>query len=152
MERQGSGLSKIMEFYQSTRNYDSSRAPKLYSDRTLFRATFWNLNYGKSVDELLGGQTEGHVTQVGTQAGTQETDQASNDATFTYPRSGAQAGTQENLASKIRALIKSDAHITRKAMAEQLGCSPRSIARALSEMPDVRYIGHGYSGHWAIDQ
>ena len=36
-------------------------------------------------------------------------------------------------------------------ISEMLGVSLRTLNRRISEMPTVKYIGSGYSGHWEID-
>lgn len=51
MERQGSGLSKIIESYQLEENYTEDKMPKFYSDRTQFRVIMPNLNYGIDTNE-----------------------------------------------------------------------------------------------------
>ena len=53
MERQGSGLSKILEFYRGCPNYITGKDPVFYSDSSQFLVTLPNLNYGLSLEELL---------------------------------------------------------------------------------------------------
>ncbi|MDO4500545.1 MAG: helix-turn-helix domain-containing protein [Erysipelotrichaceae bacterium] len=48
MERQGSGLSKIVEGYQFEENYTEAKRPVFYSDRTQFIVEMPNLNYDSS--------------------------------------------------------------------------------------------------------
>lgn len=45
MERQGSGLSKIIEGYQFEENYSEDKKPAFFSDRTQFIVMMPNLNY-----------------------------------------------------------------------------------------------------------
>lgn len=45
MERQGSGLSKIVEGYKLEENYTDKKKPSFYSDRTQFRVIMPNLNF-----------------------------------------------------------------------------------------------------------
>ena len=58
MERQGSGLSKIVEGYQFEENYTEAKRPVFYSDRTQFIVEMPNLNYD--------------LSNSGTQDGTQD--------------------------------------------------------------------------------
>jgi predicted HTH transcriptional regulator len=51
---------------------------------------------------------------------------------------------------KITELIREDNKITSSKMAERLGVTARTIKRYLKVMPNVKYIGSGYSGHWEI--
>lgn len=39
----------------------------------------------------------------------------------------------------------------RKELAKKLSVSVKTIARALEQMPDVRYVGSGDKGHWIVD-
>ena len=59
---------------------------------------------------------------------------------------GTQNGTQEQIMN----LIKQDMKITRKAMAEKLNISTRTLQRILNGMSDVHYVGRGKNGHWEI--
>ena len=45
MERQGSGLEKIIEAYESSIHYTLDKQPIFYSDRAQFSVTLMNLNY-----------------------------------------------------------------------------------------------------------
>lgn len=45
MERQGSGLDKIIRGYEFEENYTESKKPKFYSDKTQFKVILPNLNY-----------------------------------------------------------------------------------------------------------
>ncbi len=53
MERQGSGLGKIIEWYKAHANYTPDKKPGFYSTSSMFIATLPNLNYGKSVENLV---------------------------------------------------------------------------------------------------
>ena len=50
MERQGSGLSKIVEGYQFEENYSEDKKPAFFSDRTQFIVMMPNLNYNVPQD------------------------------------------------------------------------------------------------------
>lgn len=49
MERQGSGLSKIINEYKHQKNFNEEKRPVFYSDRTRFRVILPNLNYQDTV-------------------------------------------------------------------------------------------------------
>lgn len=53
---------------------------------------------------------------------------------------------------KIKMMIKENAHTTTDEMAASLGVSSRTIKRHINKMPDVEYIGSGYSGYWKIKE
>ena len=63
------------------------------------------------------------------------------------------SGTQESINSLILNLIKhNNPKINAKEISETLGISVRTVRRKLKEMDNVRYIGHGYSGPWEIQE
>ena len=40
----------------------------------------------------------------------------------------------------------------RKKLASMLGCAPKTVKRHLAKLPNVRYVGHGYSGLWDVGE
>ena len=52
MERQGSGIKKIIENHELEVNYSEDLKPEFYSDFSLFSVILKNLNYGKSLEEV----------------------------------------------------------------------------------------------------
>lgn len=52
---------------------------------------------------------------------------------------------------ELKKLIKSNGRITRKAIAEYFGVSPRTIQRYMNQVKPVRYVGSGKSGRWEIE-
>ena len=53
MERQGSGIKKIIENYELEVNYGEDLKPEFYSDSSQFSVILKNLNYGKSLEEIV---------------------------------------------------------------------------------------------------
>ena len=53
MERQGSGIKKIIENYETEMNYSEDRKPEFFSDSSQFSVILKNLNYGKSIENLV---------------------------------------------------------------------------------------------------
>ena len=53
MERQGSGIKKIIENYETEANYSEDRKPEFFSDSSQFSVILKNLNYGKSIENLV---------------------------------------------------------------------------------------------------
>ena len=53
MERQGSGIKKIIENYELEVNYSEDLKPEFYSDSSQFSVILKNLNYGKSIEALV---------------------------------------------------------------------------------------------------
>lgn len=66
--------------------------------------------------------------------------------------SGTQDGTQESIDTFVINLIRHNPKINAKEISETLGISVRTVRRKLKEMDNVKYIGHGYSGHWEIQE
>ena len=59
-------------------------------------------------------------------------------------------GTQDGTQEKIMELVVKNPKITRKAMAEILNISVRTLQRILNEIPDLHFVGIGVHGHWEI--
>lgn len=49
-------------------------------------------------------------------------------------------------------LIKNNPKITREDIALQLNLSVKTIGRYIAKMPNIKYIGSGYSGYWEIEE
>lgn len=123
MERKGSGFGKIIDAYEFQVNYTEDKKPYFRSDRANFVAVMPNLNY----DVSEGG------TQDGTQGGTQD-------------------GTQRKLEDILLEIMKDNNNATVKEMSKITGASIRTIKRRIAELPNVKYVGSGYSGHWEIEE
>lgn len=65
---------------------------------------------------------------------------------------GTQDGTQENIQTQIFDMIKENEKISTSDIAIKLGISVRTVKRRIKQMPNVSYIGSGYSGHWEIEK
>ena len=120
MERKGSGFGKILDAYEFQVNYKENKKPTFRSDRASFFVIMPNLNY---------------IDQKGTQVGTQD---------------GTQDGTQGKLEERLLQIIASNSKTSIKEMSAITGVSVRTIKRRIAEMPNVNYVGSGYSGHWEI--
>ncbi len=58
-------------------------------------------------------------------------------------------GKDESL-KKLLAILRQNPKMKRKELASELGVGLRTVARYLSEMPDVRYVGRGSLGYWEV--
>lgn len=67
-----------------------------------------------------------------------------------YSEDVTQDVTQDDVDKKIREMIKSNPNVSTEEMAETLSLSTRTVKRHIKKMPDVQYVGSGYSGHWEI--
>lgn len=65
---------------------------------------------------------------------------------------GTQDGTQDGTHRLVQELIAQNPKITRKAMAEQLNVSIRTLQRILNDIPNIHYVGTGSNGHWEIEK
>ena len=52
MARQGSGIKKVIENYETEPNYSAELKPEFFSDTSQFSVVLKNLNYGKSIEKL----------------------------------------------------------------------------------------------------
>lgn len=118
----------------------------------LFRTTFLE-NWGSGVGRIIDACRTQHVLEPqwsinggfvvitfprpnGTQDGTQD---------------GTQSGTQDiSLDKWIERHIVDNPKITTEELAELSGKGLRTIKRHISKMPQIKYVGSGYSGHWEI--
>ena len=66
------------------------------------------------------------------------------------PQGGTQGGTQAALKEKIIQIIRLDDKTTIQKISEMTGVSVRTLKRRINEIPNLRYVGSGYSGHWEI--
>ena len=133
MERRGSGFQKIYEDYEKQENFSDNVKPIFDGEYDDFTLTLFNLNYCGTQGGTQDG-TQGD-TQDGTQGGTQ-------DDTEEY--------TLNELNKKMVELITKNNKISTQEMAVELGICVRTVKRKIKEMPNVQYVGSGYSGHWEI--
>ena len=121
MEQRRRSYGKIIRSYEFQANYQEEKKPYFRSDRTQFTVILPNLNYA--------------VTQDGTQDGTQ---------------GGTQGGTQDKFTERIIQIIRNNNKITIQEISNRTGISLRTLQRRIPLIPNVKYIGSGYSGHWEI--
>jgi len=124
MERQGSGLGKIIGAYENAANYEPDLAPKFFSNRVCFIVTLWNLNFKASRDEALN----------------EALNEAINEAL-------------KPEALDLIALMKSDPTVTQAAMIQTLGLSRSKVQRVIKALTDDGYIkreGSKKTGRWVI--
>ena len=74
----------------------------------------------------------------------------------TLPRlaRSTQGVTQGGLSTfdlKLVDYVRSNLKVSTEILSELLSCTTRTIKRHLAKLPNVRYVGHGYSGHWEVD-
>lgn len=131
MERRGSGFKKILADYEGQEEFDETKMPVFDADNDDFTLTLYNLNYGNDYvsqgNEIDGGMQDD--TQDDTQCDTQD-------------------GTQE----KIIKMIKANPQVSTASMAKELGLGVATVKRKIKKMPNVSYIGSGYSGHWEVKE
>ena len=69
---------------------------------------------------------------------------------YEFGQNGTQDGTQGKLEERLLQIIAGNNKTSVKEMAAITGVSVRTIKRRIAEMPNVKYVGSGYSGHWEI--
>lgn len=127
MERQGSGLSKIVEGYKIEENYSEAKKPIFYSDRTQFRVILPNLNYGFEPNEPNHEPNEPNQ---------------SNEQSFSLSKKEDQ----------IVKILKENASITQQELLHETGYSLSSIKRILKNLKInncIERIG-GTRGYWKV--
>ncbi len=63
---------------------------------------------------------------------------------------GGQDGSQDKLTERIIQIIRNNNKITIQEISNRTGISLRTLQRRIPLIPNVKYIGSGYSGHWEI--
>ena len=119
MERRGSGFKKILADYEGQVEFDESKMPVFEADNDDFTLTLYNLNYGS-----------GYATQTkqnGTQGDTQD-------------------DTQDDTQEEIIKMIEENPRVTTADMAKKLGIGIATVKRKIKKMPNISYVGSGYSG------
>ncbi len=135
MERKGSGFGKIIHGYETQINYDESKKPTFRSDRYQFTVIMPNLNY-------IVPQCPSMSLNV---------PQCPSTLSLNVPQPPSQQTASELMKQQIIALIKKNPMISTEKIAMSLGTSSKTIKRYLKEMTNIHYVGHGWSGHWEID-
>jgi len=123
MERRGSGFKKILADYEGQVEFDESKMPVFEADNDDFTLTLYNLNYGTNYAT--------QVKQNGTQGDTQD-------------------DTQDDTQEKIIKMIEENPRVSTSDMAKRLGIGIATVKRKIKKMPNISYVGSGYSGHWEI--
>ncbi len=130
MERSGSGLEKIIDSYKFATNYNDGKMPVFYSDRTLFRVTFPNLNY------VVDGQRRTDI-------------QSSNYSTQKLTSKALQKALEDQLIK----IIEQNPQITQKEIAQKMNLSRtkiQSVMRELSDSGRIGRIGGKRQGKWIV--
>lgn len=127
IENFGSGIPRL---YEECREQGLSE-PKMQELYGAFRVEV----YRKKADLMSAIECHGtHIGTHGTQVGTQKPNERVKDEYL----------------KKLRALLSQNPKMKRKELASELGVGLRTVARYLSEMPDVRYVGRGSLGYWEV--
>lgn len=62
------------------------------------------------------------------------------------------AAHEKDLWDFIKDKIRKDNRITRKAIAEEAGCSVKTVERAIKKISNLEYVGSGNNGHWELKE
>jgi ATP-dependent DNA helicase RecG len=120
-----------MDDYKFQENYTEKLKPEFYAKYDSFILTLYNLNYLEGQDDIQDDTQDD--TQGDTQGDTQD-------------------NAQMNIDIKIRELMKDNNKISTKEIAEILGISIITVKRKIKKMPNVVFVGSGYSGHWEVTE
>ena len=58
--------------------------------------------------------------------------------------------TQDDIEAKILGLVRENNKISTETIAQKLSISSRTVKRRIDNMPNLKFVGSGYSGHWEI--
>jgi ATP-dependent DNA helicase RecG len=126
-EGRATGIPTIQEEMQKN---GSPRATIETNDERSF------INVFIPVHEGCGDKVILNDTQSGTQDGTQN---------------GTQGGPLGELDVWIEEQIRKNHNITTEELAKLSKKGIRTIKRHISKLPNIRYVGRGYSGHWEVE-
>lgn len=135
MERKGSGFGKILSGYEFQVNYTEDKKPSFRSDRYQFTVVMPNLNYDEGISRENTGVE--HVTQ---------------DVTQSKKIYVCEHEEKNKIESRIIEMIRTDNKISTEKIATALGISSRTVKRHIKMMPNIQFIGRGFSGHWEIKE
>lgn len=62
------------------------------------------------------------------------------------------ANRKNELIEFIKAQIRLNNKVTRKAIAESTGVSVKTIERTIKEIKNLKYVGSGNNGHWELNE
>ena len=65
-------------------------------------------------------------------------------------KNSTQGDTQDDTQEKIIKMIRENPQVSTADMATKLGIGIATVKRKIKKMPNVSYVGRGYSGHWEI--
>ena len=65
-------------------------------------------------------------------------------------QNGTQGDTQDDTQEKIIKMIEENPRVSTSDMAKRLGIGIVTVKRKIKKMPNISYVGIGYSGHWEI--
>ena len=131
MERNGSGIGKIIDACEFAVNYTDEKAPIFYSDRSQFRVTLPNLNYSTNGLENSGGFQ-------------------SLDSKAPKPTKKALEKALEN---QIIELMKQKPSITQIEISEQVELSRSKVQNVIKELLEndrIERVGGRRYGKWVI--
>jgi ATP-dependent DNA helicase RecG len=128
MERQGSGLGKILAAYETAANYQPECAPQFYSDRVKFTVTLPNLNFNTSESNFEN------------KASDEALNKASNEALF-------------NPEQLILEYFRAHPSATQKEALENLPFSRSKLQRIMHELMKKGFmerVGSKKTGKWIV--
>ena len=65
-------------------------------------------------------------------------------------QNSTQGDTQDDTQEKIIKMIEENPRVSTSDMAKRLGIGIATVKRKIKKMPNISYVGSGYSGHWEI--
>ena len=137
MERQGSGLNKIVEDYELAANYTQDLKPVFTSTRSAFFVKLWNLNYNKAQFKVSNDAKSGARNGAKNRAETS---------------SQSQSLLNENQKNIIK-FMRRNSTITQQQLADNTFIPRRTVQReikALIEMGYIERVGATKKGEWIV--
>ncbi len=135
MERRGSGLKKIIDYYEVCEKYSEDKKVIFESNPYDFRVVLPNLNY-KSVN------VSDNVTKNGTKNGTKNIEEYSDKNL-----------SREERLIEILKILNEKPRITREQLSDSLLVAERTISRDIKKLQEdgrIERVGSRTKGYWKI--
>lgn len=157
MERQGSGLSKICNFYESEQNYNKELTPTFRSNRVEFTVVMKNLNGITQGKRIKSTETVQMINESGDNLFSFLVNPrrlpSKDVGAVNQPEPQTEPQTDVQLCDAILNEVSKSTKITKEELAKKFNVSLSSIKRVvknLGKQERLRYVGFSKNGHWEV--
>ncbi len=155
MERRGSGLKKILDYYEGCANYSEDKKAFFESNPYDFRVVLPNLNFNASNVIKDVGKENIEKQNFDGDVGKDDTKNDTKNGTKNGTKKGAKKGAKSDDYRLLELLnaLKENPNLTRKELSNILSVSERTISRDIKKLVEnghVIRVGSRTKGYWKI--